>query len=53
MTYVQAEEQDELPFVVGEQIEVLDDSDAGWWEGRSLSTLKKGIFPSNYVEKVK
>jgi len=47
----EAEEVDELGFVVGDKIEVLDDSDAGWWEGLSLTSGKKGIFPSNYVEK--
>jgi hypothetical protein len=52
-TPIQAEDTDELPFKVGEQIEVLDASDAGWWEGRSCSSGKQGIFPVNYVEEEK
>ena len=49
--HAQAEEADELPFKTGERIEVLDDSDAGWWEGRSAATGQRGIFPANYVER--
>lgn len=38
---------DELPFIKGDVIEVLDDSDEGWWTG--LCKGKEGLFPSNYV----
>lgn len=48
----EAEESDELNFKVGERIEVLDDSDEGWWEGKSCSTGLRGIFPVNYVKRV-
>lgn len=45
------EQDDELALEVGEIVEVLEDDDEGWWKG-SLNG-KIGMFPSNFVEKIK
>lgn len=42
-----AEEDDELSFCAGEVIEVLDRSDASWWEGRLRGS--SGLFPATYT----
>ncbi|XP_065650078.1 SH3 domain-containing kinase-binding protein 1 isoform X1 [Hydra vulgaris] len=42
------EQDDELALEVGEIVEVLDDSDEGWWKGKLNG--KVGMFPSNFVE---
>ncbi|XP_037544614.1 GRB2-related adapter protein 2a [Nematolebias whitei] len=42
-----AEEDDELEFVAGDLIEVLDRSDHAWWTGRLRG--KSGLFPANYT----
>lgn len=42
-----AEEDDELGFIAGDIIEVLDRSDASWWRGRLRG--KSGLFPANYT----
>lgn len=43
-----ADAEDELDFAQGDMIEVLDDSDPDWWQGR-VRGGKVGLFPSNYV----
>lgn len=40
----------ELSFKEGDTINVTNQEDAGWWEGELKG--KKGLFPSNYVEKL-
>ncbi|KAJ8251549.1 hypothetical protein GJAV_G00222540 [Gymnothorax javanicus] len=42
-----AEESDELGFSAGEVIEVLDNSDSSWWQGRVRGRV--GLFPTNYT----
>ncbi len=42
------EADDELPFKVGDVIEVIETSDDGWWTGRCHG--REGLFPVNYVK---
>lgn len=44
---IEAEAEDELTFKAGDQIEVLETSDDGWWKGSVHG--KVGLFPVNYV----
>jgi hypothetical protein len=43
-----AENDDELGFEEGEEIEVLEAENEGWWMGRCNG--QEGIFPYNYVD---
>jgi hypothetical protein len=43
------EDDGELSFVEGDVIEVLEQVNEGWWEGR-LTNGDLGIFPFNYVQ---
>lgn len=47
----QPQEPGEIGFSRGDEILVLDDSDANWWRGRTTrdDNFNIGIFPSNYV----
>lgn len=45
---IQAETEDELSFHAGDQIEVLETSDDGWWKGRVHGVV--GLFPVNFVK---
>lgn len=47
----QPQEPGEIGFSRGDEILVLDDSDANWWRGRTTrdENFNIGIFPSNYV----
>ena len=47
----QPQEPGEIGFSRGDEILVLDQSDANWWRGRTLrdDNFNIGIFPSNYV----
>ena len=47
-----ADAEDELSFKVDDSIDVLDDTDEGWWYGRNCRTSKGGLFPANYTRKV-
>jgi hypothetical protein len=46
----EGEDEDELNFAIGDVIEVIDQSDEGWWRGRFNGA--EGLFPANYVEKL-
>ncbi|XP_068099614.1 GRB2-related adapter protein [Hyperolius riggenbachi] len=46
----QTDKPTELPFQPGDIIEVLDNSDPNWWNGRIAGRI--GIFPRNYVKQV-
>lgn len=46
----EGEDEDELNFSTGDLIEVVDQSDEGWWRGRFNGA--EGLFPANYVEKL-
>ena len=45
----EAQEQGELGLSKGDEITVLDKSDANWWKGRNKRTNKEGLFPVPYV----
>ncbi|XP_062862734.1 nostrin [Trichomycterus rosablanca] len=45
-----SEKQDELNITEGDQIEILQKEDSGWWFGEVNG--KKGFFPSNYVKEL-
>jgi len=47
----EAEEPTDLGFVEGDVLDILDDSDPGWWEA-SMNGIS-GIIPSNYVHQLK
>ena len=49
---LEATESDELSFAVDDIIEILDDTDEGWWFGRNMKTAKTGLFPINYTRKL-
>lgn len=44
--------EDDLPFVKGEHLEILDDTQGAWWKARSRLTKKEGYIPSNFVEDI-
>jgi len=45
-----ATEENELTFVEGDLITLLEENESGWWKGRLNSTGVEGLFPSNFVE---
>ncbi|KAI9352698.1 hypothetical protein BDR26DRAFT_849711 [Obelidium mucronatum] len=45
----QAADSSELSFHVGDEIEILDESDSDWWSGRFHGV--EGLFPASYVSK--
>lgn len=50
-----AENDTELSIRAGDIIRITNDIDAGWWEGLiedGTRSGRRGLFPSNYVEKV-
>eukprot|EP01102_Stenamoeba_stenopodia_P014300 TRINITY_DN4731_c0_g2_i1.p1 TRINITY_DN4731_c0_g2~~TRINITY_DN4731_c0_g2_i1.p1 ORF type:complete len:761 (+),score=244.34 TRINITY_DN4731_c0_g2_i1:34-2316(+) len=47
----EAEESTDLGFVEGDILDILDDSDPGWWEA-SMNGIS-GVIPSNYVHQLK
>jgi len=46
-----ATEDNELSFVEGETLHLLEKDDSGWWRGRNVKG-QEGLFPSNFVEVV-
>jgi len=47
-----AADADEVSFREGDTIIFCQPIDAGWMEGTVESTGKRGMLPSNYVEKI-
>jgi hypothetical protein len=47
-----AADADEVGFREGDLIVFCQPIDAGWMEGTVESTGKRGMLPSNYVEKI-
>jgi len=47
-----ADADDELAFQVHDIIDVVDDTDEGWWFGRNTKTGKAGLFPVNYTRRL-
>lgn len=43
-------EPNDLTLSVGDVIDVIEETNADWWTGRSRG--KEGLFPSNYVQKL-
>ncbi|KAI0302566.1 cortical protein marker for cell polarity-domain-containing protein [Russula brevipes] len=39
----------ELPLVVGQELEILDDRDHSWWYARDVRTGNEGVIPAAYV----
>ena len=37
--------------IIGEELELIDDSQGDWWFARSVRNKCEGYIPSNYVEK--
>ncbi len=44
-----AEEEGQMSLVTGDRIEVLEESEGGWWRGRNLASQEEGFFPSSFV----
>ena len=40
---------DELHLHAGDELEVLERNDDGWFKGRVIATGAEGMFPSNYI----
>ena len=47
----QGTDEDDLSFVKGDEIEIVEKIDEGWWRGK-LANGTLGLFPSNYVSNV-
>lgn len=46
-----ATEENEISFVEGESLLLLEKDDSGWWKGRNAKG-QEGLFPSNFVDVV-
>ena len=44
------QDPDDLTFVQGDIIEIVEENNPDWWTGRFQG--REGLFPSNYVEKL-
>ena len=44
---------EDLSFVKGERLEILNNTDGDWWQAKSLDTFREGYIPSNYVAESK
>ena len=40
---------EDLSFVKGEKMEIINNKDGGWWQARSLASGESGYVPSNYI----
>ncbi|KAI8918552.1 SH3 domain-containing protein [Powellomyces hirtus] len=47
----QTSEEGDLPFQVGQRIEIVEDVDSNWYRGQYDG--RKGIFPKSFVEELK
>ncbi|VDD93459.1 unnamed protein product [Enterobius vermicularis] len=45
-----AQDTDELSFVVGDKFELIDKDPSGWWRGKIKN--RTGLFPGNYVKEI-
>ncbi|WKX89898.1 hypothetical protein Q1695_009049 [Nippostrongylus brasiliensis] len=43
-----AQDTDELSFLAGEEIELMQKHESGWWQGKIGQRI--GLFPANYVQ---
>lgn len=44
---------EDLSFIKGERLEIMNNADGDWWQARSLDTFGEGYIPSNYVAESK
>ncbi|XP_015587469.1 tyrosine-protein kinase Src64B isoform X3 [Cephus cinctus] len=44
-----ARDSTDVSFVKGDRMEVLDDTETGWWKVLHLTTLQEGLIPWNFV----
>lgn len=44
---------EDLSFIKGEHLEILNDTQGDWWYAKSRLSKKEGYIPSNYVAKLK
>ncbi|XP_071844159.1 unconventional myosin-Ie-like isoform X1 [Apostichopus japonicus] len=44
-----AQDTDELSFIVGDVIDIILEDPSGWWRGRLRG--REGVFPNNYIQK--
>lgn len=40
---------EDLSFIKGERMEIINNKDGGWWQARSLTSGESGYVPSNYI----
>ena len=45
----EARTNEDLDFLKGERLQVIDNTDTDWWLAKSLTTYREGYIPSNYV----
>lgn len=48
-----ARTDEDLSFLKGHHLEILNDTQGDWWYAKSRATLLEGYIPSNYVAKLK
>uniref|UniRef100_A0AAF5RTP5 Uncharacterized protein n=3 Tax=Wuchereria bancrofti TaxID=6293 RepID=A0AAF5RTP5_WUCBA len=46
----EAQDTDELSFLVGDKFELVNKDSSGWWQGRMKN--RTGLFPGNYVREL-
>ena len=45
----EARTDEDLSFKKGEKMEIINNTDGGWWQAKSLSSGQSGFVPSNYI----
>eukprot|EP00128_Syssomonas_multiformis_P016763 Colp12_sorted_trinity150504_noHs@12380 len=48
----EARTPEDLAFVKGDQLKIIDNSDKDWWKAQNTVTGKQGYVPSNYIAPV-
>lgn len=48
----ESDAEDELSFQIHDIIEVIDDTDEGWWFGKNIKSNRVGLFPANYTKRL-